>query len=324
MKAPKITSDVTSSSAASPPLLRPATPPPRRALVGDWRVDAAGDGGLGGRRHPILAPCAPASNRWQRRARRRQKHRLVRLRCRVVHRLAQDHQLTVGEAAGDVALVPERLDRDHRGADPVGITGELQVFGPHAEHDVAHARLAHRRRERRGSGPAHPALHPEAFAELGDRAGNRVHRRAADEAGHEQVGGTRVHVLRRADLLQHALLHHGDAVPHGHGLDLVVRDVDDRRRQAALQLDQLGGLHAQLGVEVRERLVHEEGLRAPHDRARARPAGAARPTAARACARAGRSARGSPLRPPPAARSAAGTLRERSGNSMFRRTVMCG
>jgi hypothetical protein len=93
-----------------------------------------------------------------------------------------------------------------------------------------------------------------------------VHRRAADETGDEQVGRTGVDGLRRAHLLEDAGVEHRDAVPHRHGLDLVVGHVDDGRRQAPLQLDELGaGLHPQLGVEVRERLVHEEGLGSSHD-----------------------------------------------------------
>ena len=79
----------------------------------------------------------------------------------------------------------------------------------------------------------------------------------------------------------------GDAVGHRHGLDLVVGDVDERRPEAPVQLDQLDpGLGPQLGVEVRQRLVHEEHLRAG---ARwpgpARPAGAGRRTARPACGR---------------------------------------
>ena len=51
----------------------------------------------------------------------------------------------------------------------------------------------------------------------------------------------------------------GDPVGHRHRLHLVVGDVDERRAQAPMEVDELGpGLGAQLGVEVGERLVHEE------------------------------------------------------------------
>ena len=109
-----------------------------------------------------------------------------------------------------------------------------------------------------------------------------VHRRAADEPGDEEVGGAVVELLRGGDLLQLALAHHRDPLPEGHRLDLIVRDVD--RRHADLLVDQadLGPhLRAQLGVEVRERLVHQERLRLPdHAPGPSRRAGAVRPTAA--------------------------------------------
>jgi hypothetical protein len=57
------------------------------------------------------------------------------------------------------------------------------------------------------------------------------------------------------------VVHHGDGVGHGHGLLLVVRDVDEG--QAHLGLDPLElDLHltAQLEVEGAERLVEQEHL----------------------------------------------------------------
>jgi hypothetical protein len=67
--------------------------------------------------------------------------------------------------------------------------------------------------------------------------------------------------------------HDGDAVAHGHRLDLVVRDVDRRHAQLLLDAGDLRAhLHAQLRVEFRERLVHQEHLRLAHDRAAHRDA----------------------------------------------------
>ncbi len=55
-------------------------------------------------------------------------------------------------------------------------------------------------------------------------------------------------------------------VRHGHGLHLVVGHVDEGGAQALVQLADLGaGLHAQLGVQVRERLVEQEDGRVAHD-----------------------------------------------------------
>ena len=70
------------------------------------------------------------------------------------------------------------------------------------------------------------------------------------------------------DLLEEPVLEHRYPVAHRHGLDLVVRHVDHRDPEAVLELDELGpGLHAQLRVEVRKRLVHEVDRGLPHDRA---------------------------------------------------------
>ena len=93
-----------------------------------------------------------------------------------------------------------------------------------------------------------------------------VHRRAADEAGDEHVDRVVVQLLRRRHLLQLGLPHHGDAIPHRHRLDLVVRDVDGRDGEVALDLlDVRAHLHPQLRVQVRQRLVHEEDGRLPDD-----------------------------------------------------------
>ena len=72
--------------------------------------------------------------------------------------------------------------------------------------------------------------------------------------------------VRRVALLEQPVAQHGDAMAHRHRLDLVVGDVHRGHREASLQLGELGArLHAQLGVEVRERLVHQVHLRLAHD-----------------------------------------------------------
>ena len=154
--------------------------------------------------------------------------------------------------------------------------------------DVGRERRARRRGARRRAQRAGRRATASTVA-VGalERGLDHVHRRAADEAGDEQVDRAVVELLRRRDLLQLALAHHGDAVAHRHRLDLVVGDVDRRHAELVLQLADLGAhLDAQLRVEVRERLVHQEGLRA---RARSRGpwprAGAGRPRARAACGR---------------------------------------
>ena len=99
------------------------------------------------------------------------------------------------------------------------------------------------------------------------RARRQVHGGAADEAGDEQVGRLVVERPRRGALLEGAVAQHRDAVAHGHRLDLIVRDVDGCDGEPSLELRHLcSRLHAQLGIEVRERFVHQVHLRTPHDR----------------------------------------------------------
>jgi hypothetical protein len=89
----------------------------------------------------------------------------------------------------------------------------------------------------------------------------------AHEGRDEQVRGRVVDLLRRAQLLHVAVVHHRDPGGQGHRLDLVVRDVDDRGPELLVQLLDLGPhVDAELGVEVRQRLVEEEHVRVPHER----------------------------------------------------------
>ncbi len=77
-----------------------------------------------------------------------------------------------------------------------------------------------------------------------------------------------VEEVRRADLLDLALVHHHHAIGERHRLDLIVRDVDRGGAHLLVHALDLGAhLHAQLGVEIGERLVEQEDLRIAHDRA---------------------------------------------------------
>ena len=84
----------------------------------------------------------------------------------------------------------------------------------------------------------------------------------------KRLAGRVVELERRADLLDDAVVHDDDAVGHGHRLDLVVGDVDGGGLQPlVVLLDLRAHLHAELGVEVGERLVEEEDLGVAHHRA---------------------------------------------------------
>jgi hypothetical protein len=84
--------------------------------------------------------------------------------------------------------------------------------------------------------------------------------------GHEGVDRVVVQLQRRADLLDPARAQHDDLVGHGHGLDLVVGDVDHGGLEPGMQVADLGAhRHAQLGVQVGQRLVEQEQLGFAHD-----------------------------------------------------------
>ena len=71
----------------------------------------------------------------------------------------------------------------------------------------------------------------------------------------------------RVDLLQLPLPDHRHPVAHGHRLDLIVGDVDGGDVQVVLDPRDLGThLDAELGVQVRQRLVHQERLGLADDR----------------------------------------------------------
>ena len=82
-----------------------------------------------------------------------------------------------------------------------------------------------------------------------------------------------VHLGRRADLLDPALVEHRQAVAHRQRLLLVVRDVDEGDPELLLDPLQLDlQLLAQLQVERAERLVEQQRLRPVDDRAGERDA----------------------------------------------------
>ena len=97
---------------------------------------------------------------------------------------------------------------------------------------------------------------------------NQIDRRLAEARRHIDVSRVGIDFARRADLDQHALLDDADPVRHRHGFGLVVGDVEDRRAELLLDALQLEAqIGAQLGVERRERLVHQVDRGPAHKRA---------------------------------------------------------
>ena len=72
---------------------------------------------------------------------------------------------------------------------------------------------------------------------------------------------------RLADLFDNSVVQDDDLVGHRHRLDLVVRDIDDGRLEPLVEFLDLGThLHAELCIEIGQRLVEQEGLWIAHNR----------------------------------------------------------
>src|SRR3954469_11004300 len=260
-KAPQQAAGPSSSTWGNSPLTGTAERLPRRVSVGEALA-------RGGREHVGLA---------------RTRHHVQRgalLRDRAAAD-ADDQVLQLAVDLGgavDVAVGAELLDDVHgdreTGRGVLGVLGQGRGGGAVVLDDVEVLGAdTHRHRGVTLVGGGLESLAVDghdAVAELhtavGDRHLDQVHRRGADEAGDEEVGRAVVHVARRVDLLEQTVLEDGHAVAHRHGLDLVVGDVDGGDAETALQRGDLRtGGDAELGVEVRQRLVHEEDLRLTHD-----------------------------------------------------------
>ena len=82
------------------------------------------------------------------------------------------------------------------------------------------------------------------------------------------LAGSFVELERRADLFDPPAAKHDDLIGERHGLGLVVGDVDHRRAHRLMEFrDFEPHLDAQLRVEVRQRLIEQEHLGLPDDRA---------------------------------------------------------
>ena len=90
----------------------------------------------------------------------------------------------------------------------------------------------------------------------------KVHPRAADEAGHEAAVGRVIKLLRRADLLDDAVVEHDDPIGERHRFSLIMRHIDHGGADIGVELGDLDPhLHAQVGIEIGQRLVEQEHVR---------------------------------------------------------------
>ncbi len=147
---------------------------------------------------------------------------------------------------------------------------ERRVLGPHerdrfrpdGQVDVAIGQAAVGKGQR-GSTDLHVAVRCVSARQP---AANTVG--VAHESGDESVARLFVEFARGAFLRDTPLVHHDDAVGHGHRLRLVMRDVHDRERQPLLQLpDFFAHLATQPRVEIGQRFVEEQHAGLEHQRA---------------------------------------------------------
>jgi hypothetical protein len=117
-----------------------------------------------------------------------------------------------------------------------------------------------------------PSMAMRPLARIEDRRLQEVER--ADEGGDEPRAPENCRSRTAcADLLHVALAHHHDAVGHGQGLLLVVRDHDRGQAELALQVADLDAdFVPELGVEIGERLVEQQDVRLHGQRAGERDA----------------------------------------------------
>ena len=98
-------------------------------------------------------------------------------------------------------------------------------------------------------------------------------RHGADEVGDERGRGLAIDLRGRTDLLDHALVHHHDAVGHGERFFLVVRHHDGGDAEPALQrLDLVAQAQAHARIERGERLVEQQQAGRGRERAGERDA----------------------------------------------------
>jgi hypothetical protein len=168
--------------------------------------------------------------------------------------------------ARDQSLVAKGLDKGDPTGHCIGASADqAHVLGTHAD-DHAHRGSGREARRQRGVGFDYGSPYADDAFTGQELSGECAHGRAADEAGHEEVGRPIVDRLGCTHLLEASVAHHRDATGHRHRFDLIVRDVHERGADPLVQLDELGpGAGPHRGVEVGQGLVHQEDLRLAHD-----------------------------------------------------------
>ena len=101
------------------------------------------------------------------------------------------------------------------------------------------------------------------LTDLTGLCGNKV--RATNEVSNKNAGRVQVDLFGGVHLLDSSRIHHDNAVGHCHCFGLIVRDVHRGNPQTLLHPTNLHAhLHTKLRIQVRQRLIEEQNLRA-HD-----------------------------------------------------------
>ena len=136
-------------------------------------------------------------------------------------RVASTRKNTCASEPSSSSTTTSDLDRRQLGRRERSV---LERLGPDAEDHAIGAGLTRPPcSDRAERGTARIATSPAVEVGL-----DEIHRRRADEPGDEEVARLLVENLRRVDLEDVAVSHHGDPLAERHRLDLVVRDVDRR------------------------------------------------------------------------------------------------
>lgn len=102
---------------------------------------------------------------------------------------------------------------------------------------------------------------PDGPIYLGHITVEKIHGRGADETGDEHIVGFVVEIEGFIDLQNVPLFHDADTIAHGHGLDLVVGDINHGGPEAGMELADLGPHgDAHFGVEVGKGFIEEKDL----------------------------------------------------------------
>jgi hypothetical protein len=174
-------------------------------------------------------------------------------------------------AVRNAASASGPVSRRASGRSPTVTTASFHAGTRSADLSSPAVRCDSLKSEQRESRPAREHA-PRPVGAL-EPAVEHVDRRLPDERGDEDVRGLGVERVGCAHLEEPPLSHHGHPVAERHRLALVVRDEERRDAEPVLERPELRpDPCAELRVQVRERLVHQEGGRLPHERAADRDA----------------------------------------------------